>query len=189
MPISLPSDPKAWKTLDSKYLFQKPWLTMRQDRVELPNGSTIDEFYVWEYPAWVNVIPVTASGELVLIRQFRYGIKEVYYELCAGVVDAGEEPLDAAKRELLEETGYGGGEWSHFMQLCANPAIQTNLTHTFIAKGVELKQPQALEKTEEITVHLLPPKEVLNVIQAGEIVQALHAAPLLKFLLQNGHGR
>jgi 8-oxo-dGDP phosphatase len=182
MPKSLPDDPKAWKTLASKYLFQKPWLTMRQDRVELPNGGVIDEFFIWEYPAWVNVIPVTDTGEIVLIRQFRYGVKDVYYELCAGVVDSGEELLVAAKRELLEETGYGGGSWTPFMQLCANPAIQNNITHTFLATGVSAKQAQALETTEEITVHLVSPKDVLKLIDDGEIMQALHAAPLMKYL-------
>jgi 8-oxo-dGTP pyrophosphatase MutT (NUDIX family) len=183
MPRTYPNDPKAWKTLESKYLFRKsPWLTMRQDKVELPSGAVIDEFYVYEYPSWVNVVAVTKEEKLVLIRQFRYAVRKVYFEIPAGVVDEGEQPLAAAQRELLEETGYGGGEWQPWMQLCANPSIQTNLTYTFLALGVEPMQKQNLERTEEIVVHLLSPSEVEAILNDGELIQALHAAPLWKYL-------
>ncbi len=183
MPRIYPNDPKAWKTLESRYIFQKsPWLMLRQDKVELPSGAVIEEFYVSEYPTWVNVIGVTKEGNLVLIRQFRYAIGKVYFEIPAGVVDEGESPLEAAQRELLEETGYGGGEWQPWMQLCANPSIQTNMTHTFLALGVEPLQAQNLEHTEEIVVHLLSPSEVETALQDGDVIQALHAAPLWKYL-------
>lgn len=183
MPRTYPNDPKAWKTLESKYIFQKsPWLVMRQDKVELPSGAVIEEFYVSEYPAWVNVIGITKEGKLVLIRQFRYAIGSVYFEIPAGVVDAGESPLEAARRELLEETGYGGGEWRHWMSLCANPSIQTNVTHTYLALGVERVQEQNLEHTEDIVVHLLSPSEVEAALSEGDVIQALHAAPLWKYL-------
>lgn len=183
MPRIYPNDPKAWKTLESRYIFQKsPWLMLRQDKVELPSGTVIEEFYVSEYPSWVNVIGVTKEGKLVLIRQFRYAIGKVYFEIPAGVVDEGESPLEAAQRELLEETGYGGGEWQPWMQLCANPSIQTNITHTFLALGVEQLQAQNLEHTEEIVVHLLSPSEVETVLKDGDVIQALHAAPLWKYL-------
>lgn len=182
------TDPQAWTTLASKYLFTKPWLTMRQDRVQLPTGGIVEEFFVWEYPAWVNVIAETTGQELVLIRQFRYAVQAVYYELPAGTVDKGESPLDAAQRELLEETGYGGGVWTEWMTLAANPAIQTNLTYTFLATGVEKKGSQQLESTEEIAVHLTKPGEVRRIIFEGEMIQALHAAPLLKYLMSKPTG-
>ncbi len=183
MPISFESDPKPYKVLDSKYLFRRPWLTIREERLELQSGGIIEQFYVFEYPRWVNVIAITKENEVVLIRQYRHAIGEVYYEIPAGVCEDGEDLLEAARRELLEETGYGGGEWTHFMTLCANPAIQNNRTYTFLARGVEKKANQKLELTEEITVHLKSKEEVKNLIYQGEIIQALHAAPLLKFLL------
>ncbi|ACF13092.1 NUDIX hydrolase [Chloroherpeton thalassium ATCC 35110] len=179
-----PNDPKPWKTLSSKYLFNRPWLTMRQDHVVLPTGGEVEEFYVWEYPAWVNVVAITKANEVVLIRQYRYAIGEVYYEIPAGVHDKPEESLlEAAKRELLEETGFGGGTWQPWMELCANPAIQTNITHTFLATDVEPVQAQTLEATEEISVHLLPVNALKKLILDREIIQALHTAPLLKYLL------
>ena len=98
-----------WKTLDSKYLFKKPWLTARVDKVQLPTGAIIDEYYILEYPEWVNTIAINKEGQFVFVRQYRHGIGKTVNELCAGVVEEGEEPMDAAKRELLEETGFGGG--------------------------------------------------------------------------------
>ena len=102
-----------WKTLSQKYLIEKPWLTARVDKVELPTGAIIDEYYVLEYPDWVNTIAITKEGEFVFVRQYRYAIGKTVNELCAGVIEKGEDPMDAAKRELMEETGFGGGKVSH----------------------------------------------------------------------------
>ena len=107
---------------------------MRQDEVMLTNGRIIDDYYVWEFPPWINVIAVTTEHQIVLIRQYRHGIGKVFYELPAGVHDkAGESLLESAKRELLEETGFGGGLWCKWMELSANPALQNNITTTFLA--------------------------------------------------------
>jgi 8-oxo-dGTP pyrophosphatase MutT (NUDIX family) len=179
------NDPSPWRILQSTYLYREPWLTMRRDSVRLPNGRDIDSFYVWEYPPWVNIIAITEQEQqIVLIRQYRHGLGSVHYELPAGVHDHQEETLlEAAQRELLEETGYSGGLWSSWMQLSANPALQNNISHTFLAEGVIRKNMQQLDETEEITVHTLPPKDVLSIIEQGEMLQALHTAPLLKYLL------
>lgn len=180
------NDPKPWKQTRSKYLFKKPWLTLREDCVKLPNGSQIDEFFVWEFPEWVNIVALTPEREVVLIRQYRYGINDVFYEIPAGVHDNPEETrLEAAKRELLEETGYGGGIWREWMQLSANPALQTNITYTFLAENVQPIQPQTLEHTEEITVHKVPLSELETIIFSNQILQALHVAPLLKYLIKH----
>jgi 8-oxo-dGTP pyrophosphatase MutT (NUDIX family) len=177
-------DPKPWETLASQYLFQKPWLTLRQDRVRLPRGSIIEEYFVWEFPPWINVIAQTRDEQLVLIRQFRHGVGRVHYELPAGVCDPSDGSLlDAARRELLEETGFGGRHWQEWMVLSANPALQTNLCHTFLATDVELLQPPSLEATEDLTVHLVPRKEARRIVMEGEMIQALQAAPLLKYFL------
>ena len=99
------------QVLSSEYLFRRPWLTVRRDSLKLPNGKLNPEFYVLEYPSWVNVTAITEDGMFVMIRQYRHGLGQVGIELCAGVVEEGEAPLDAARRELEEETGYTGGEW------------------------------------------------------------------------------
>jgi 8-oxo-dGTP pyrophosphatase MutT (NUDIX family) len=177
-------DPRPWDVLSSSYLSRKPWLTLRQDRVRLPNGTLIEDYNVLEYSDWVNVVVVTKDGMVVLVRQYRHGIRAVHYELPAGVCEATDPgPEETAKRELLEETGYGGGDWSLMSTLSANPGTHSNRTYTYLANVVTLMQDQQLEATEDLRVHLASPAEVHRILTAGEIMQALHAAPLWQFLL------
>lgn len=185
MPDAYPDDPRPWQTLASEYLHRRPWLKLRQDRVRLPSGGTIGAYYVMEFSPWVNIVAVVGDDRLVLVRRYRHGLKQTHFELPGGTCDGHDEPLlDAARRELLEETGYGGGTWRPFQVLSANPALQTNLTHTLLATGVSRLQEPHNEPTEELTVHLLRPQEVRRVVLAGDVVQVLHAAPLLKYLLE-----
>ncbi len=101
----IPDESKKWRTLSSEYLFKRPWLTARRDTVELPDGRVNPEFYVLEYPSWINVIAITEDGKYVMVEQYRHGLARVGIELCAGVVEPGEAPEAAARRELEEETG------------------------------------------------------------------------------------
>lgn len=96
-----------WEVLKNEYLFKRPWLTVRKDSVKIPSGEVNDEFYVLEYPDWVNVIAITDESRFVLEKQYRHGLGKTCYEIPAGVIEEGESPLEAAKRELQEETGYG----------------------------------------------------------------------------------
>ena len=100
-----------WRVLSKEELFRRPWLTVRRDKVELPDGRVHSEYYVLHYPTWVNVIAETDDGRLILERQYRHGLGIMSTEICAGVAEKGEEPLAAAKRELQEETGFGGGDF------------------------------------------------------------------------------
>ena len=172
---------KLWTTLKSEYLFQRPWLTVRRDMVQLPNGNINPEHYVLEYPSWVNVIAITQDGDMVMEVQYRHGLHSVDYEICAGVVEDGEDPLVAAKRELLEETGFGGGTWTKLMEICGNPSVTNNITHCYLAQGVKRLSDQNLEATEDIEVVLMKPAEVLAILQSDCMKQALMAAPLWKF--------
>ena len=170
-----------WETLDKEYLVKRPWLTARRDTVKLPSGVVMDEYYVLEYPDWINVIARTKDGNFVFIRQYRYALGQACFELVAGVVEQGEAPVDAAKRELLEETGYAGGEWQEIMTISANASTMNNLTHCFLAEGVEKVAEQNLEATEDIEVHIMTTEEVRSLMEKGEMKQALMAAPLWKY--------
>ena len=160
-----------WKTLSQKYLIEKPWLTARVDKVELPTGAIIDEYYVLEYPDWVNTIAITKEGEFVFVRQYRYAIGKTVNELCAGVIEKGEDPMVAAKRELMEETGFGGGNWQKWMTISANPSTHTNLTHCYLATDVERMDVQHLDQAEDIEVRLFSREEVMDMLEKGEIWQ------------------
>jgi 8-oxo-dGTP pyrophosphatase MutT (NUDIX family) len=180
-----PDDPGPWKVLTREYLAKRLWYTVRVDRVELPNGTVIPEYWINEYPPWVNVVALTDKDEVVLIRQYRHGLEKVHYELPAGTTDPEDKSLEeAARRELHEETGYGGGRWSLLTTLSANPALQNNLTYTYLAEGVTRLGAAAPEESEEITVHLTPLAKVEALIENDGFVQALHTAPLLKLLLR-----
>lgn len=174
-----------WKILDSKYIIKRPWLTARVDKVELPNGVVNPEYYVLEYPTWVNVIAITAEGKFVMVEQYRHGLADVFTELVAGVAEKGETPLHAAQRELLEETGYGNGNWKLFTVLSANPGTMTNLSYTFLATDVEKIAGQHLDETEDVAVKLLSEADIKEMLANDEIKQSLMAAPLWKYVAIN----
>ena len=186
--MNLKSDNKSlhWQVLESEYLHQEPWLTVRKEQLQLPNGNIAPEYYVLEYANWVNTIAITREKKFVLVKQYRHGIRQVCYELCAGVCENSDRsPLESAKRELMEETGYGKGKWSEFICVSPNASANTNLSYCFIAEDVERINDQALEDSEDLTVHLFSLDEVKELLMNGEIIQATMAAPLWKYMAVN----
>lgn len=177
---------RPWRVLKSENILNiGPWLNVRQELVELPSGKQIPTWFVLDYPNWINVIAETKDHQLVMIDQYRHGLGVTKYEIVAGVIDQGETPLQAAQRELLEETGFGGGEWQEYMTLSPNTSCQSNLSYTFLARGVERLRAQEQEETEDINVHVMNREDVYTLLQQGEILQALHAAPLWKYFVEN----
>ena len=173
---------KEWKVLESEYLVRRPWLTARRDRLELPDGRIIPEYYVLEYPDWVNVIAITKDGQFVMERQYRHAARKISLELPCGVMEEGETPLEAAQRELLEETGFGGGQWKKLMELSPNPSAMSNTTHCYLAIGVEKIAEQHLDETEELSVLFMTKEEVKRMLNENQICQALMVAPLYKYI-------
>lgn len=172
---------RRWEVISSQYVSERPWLTVRREHVRLANGCEVPEFYVLEYPDWVNVLALTDDGRMVMIRQYRHGVQRTSYELCAGQIDAGEDPLTAARRELREETGFGGGEWELLCSIAPNPSTQTNFTHCYLARGVVRMGDQMLDGGEDISVHLLEQEKVMEMIRKNEIIQALMLVPLWQY--------
>lgn len=177
---------RKWKVLDSQKLLSKgTWMNLRQERVQLPSGAIVPEWFVLEFPDWINVIAITKEGNFVMEDQYRHALGETHYELVAGVIDPGESPLEAAQRELSEETGFGGGKWELFMTVSPNPTNHTNLSYTFLATGVEKLKEQHQEPTEDIHIDIFTPSEVKELLESGQIIQALHLAPLWKYIALN----
>lgn len=174
----------------------EPWVTTKES-VEyttkifkvLSRGMKIEsvdhhaEFAILEAPDWINVIALTPENEIVLVEQYRYGIEKPTLELPGGVCDPGESPLESSKRELVEETGYSSGEWIDLGKVSSNPAMLTNYTHTYLARGCEKTSEQQLDGNERINVHIMPIVDFLDLVGKGEITHSLVVAAVAKFLL------
>ena len=167
-----------WKKLDSKYIIQRPWATLRVDKLEMPNGNIKDEYYVLEYPTWVNMVALTEDNQVIFVRQYRHGAGQVMVELPAGVVEENEEPEIAARRELLEETGYAFNDITYICELFANPATSGNLTYTYLLTGGKKVQEQQLDPSEDIEVVLMDLEDAKNFLFENKIGQALHTSAL-----------
>ncbi len=176
---------RKWTILESEYLIKRPWLTARKDHVLLPTGVENKEYYILEYPDWVNVIAITKDGRFLMERQYRHGIQLTCYEICAGVCEANETPLESIKRELHEETGYGGGNWTFWMSISANTSTTSNICHCFLATEVEPVGDRHPEATEDISIELLTLGEVRTLLLTDQIKQSLMAAPLWKYFAVN----
>ena len=168
--------PRRWTTLATETLVDRWWMRLRVDRVRIPGGPTLDEYHVAEYPDWACVLALTDGGDAVLIEQYRYGIDRVLLELPAGAIDPGEEPLAAARRELLEETGYQAREWRHLGRLAVEPGRHTNYGHLFVALGCRRVADPQLDPAEDLRQRLVPASELAGRVEAGEIAHGIHAA-------------
>jgi 8-oxo-dGTP pyrophosphatase MutT (NUDIX family) len=177
-------EPPLWEVVASEEIQNCAVFRVRRDHARSPRTGRIHPFYGIEADAWVNVVPVTSSGEVVLVRQYRHGTREVTLEIPGGIVDPGETPLQAAERELLEETGYGGGRLAPLGSVNPNPALFANRVHTFVAHGVEPRQPVRQSGTEETSVVLLPGDAVRGAIESGRIDHALVVVALCRWFLE-----
>ena len=175
---------RPWRVLQSERLSNRPWFSVRRERVELPTGAIIPDCYIFEFPNWVNVIAITKDDKFVLISQYRHALGRTNYELSAGCCEDGETPEQSARRELMEETGYGGGKWQQFMVTSPNPTNHNNLVYTFLATDVEQITDQHTEESEDIRVELMTREEVEELLHNDEIIQCLHAAPLWRYMAQ-----
>lgn len=169
---------EKWKVLSSDYIIQRPWATLRIDNLEMPNGNIKEEYYVLEYPTWVNMVGITEDQEILFVRQYRHGANEIMVELPAGVVEPGEDPELAARRELLEETGYAFDNIEYICELFANPATSGNLTYTYLLQGGKKVQEQELDASEDIEVVLMSIDEAKQFLFDNKIGQALHSSAL-----------
>ncbi len=175
-----------WEQISSKYLVRENWATLRVDTCRMPDGTVIPDYYVLEYPDWVNVIALTEDNQVVLVRQYRHAAGEEVLEIPGGVIEKDETPEDAARRELLEETGYEFAKIEYLSQLYANPATATNKTHCFLATGGKKTSEQSLDRGEEIIIELVSLEELKQLVLDNKFGQALHTSGIFYALIKLG---
>jgi 8-oxo-dGTP pyrophosphatase MutT (NUDIX family) len=170
---------EAWKRLRSERLLETPYFALRSDRLRLPGGAVKDPYYVVERPDAAIIFPLTGEGEVVLVRQYRPPLERMELGLPAGLVEEGEKPEDAARRELLEETGYSGDQWEPLGSLASSPSLKDNWAYLFLARGVEESAPPDPDEHELVEVVRVPVGDLTGRIRSGEIVSSSGVAAIM----------
>jgi len=176
----------TWKICHSEYIHKGPWATLRSDKCEMPDGRIVDEYYVLEYPNWVNAVAITEDNKVLMVRQYRHAAAIVSLEIPGGVIDGDEKPEAAMRRELLEETGYEFNDIDPLCTIYANPSTANNHTYCYLAKGGKKVQEQSLDEHEELIVEEYTIAEVKQLLADNKIAQALHCTSLFYALMKLG---
>ncbi|MBW2038162.1 MAG: NUDIX hydrolase [Deltaproteobacteria bacterium] len=172
---------KDWPLIKSVKESDYSLFSVRIDTVLSPRTGKTHDFYVIETLDWVTVIPLTPSLEVVMVRQFRHGIKGVTLETPGGLVDQGDDPLESARRELMEETGYKAREVELLGELSPQPALFNNRFFVYLGRDVEKVAPPCQDEGEDLEVVLVPLQEIKGMIRRGEIGHALVLAAFQLF--------
>ncbi|MBP9021387.1 MAG: NUDIX hydrolase [Syntrophobacterales bacterium] len=176
--------PKPWELVSSAIDRSYRVFGLRTDKARSPRTGEVHEFFVLEAPSWVNVIPLTADDRVVLVRQYRHGIRAETLEIPGGLVEKGDTPEEAARRELREETGHEGTELTFLGAVHPNPAIQNNLCYTYLAEGVRPVGDLRQDDGEDIEVVFHSLSEIPTLIRKKEITHALVIAAFYHYFAQ-----
>ena len=175
-----------WKTLSSEYVHKGPWATLRIDKCEMPNGHIVDDYYVLEYGTWVNGVAITEDNKVLMVEQYRQAAKIISLEIPGGVVDPGENPQQALRRELLEETGYQFDDFELLCTVYPNPSTGDNQVYSYLARGGKKVQGQQLDDAEDIIVKEYTIDEIKTLLASNKIAQAMHCAGLFYAFMKLG---
>ena len=177
-----------WEEISTEHIVQDEWIDFRRSAYRFPDGSVFEPFYSYSRRDYVVIVASDTDGKYLCVRQFRHGIKKVTTEFPAGGIErtdgkeygvggsasASEDALEAAKRELLEETGYMSDEWEHLLTVPSNATIADNYAHIFVAKNCRKSGEQNLDETEFLNVCKYSADEIEGMIQTGDFPQAVH---------------
>ena len=178
----------AWEEISTEHIVQDQWIDFRRSAYRFPDGSVFEPFYSYSRRDYVVIVASDTDGKYLCVRQFRHGIKQVTTEFPAGGIErtdgreygsrggslASEDALEAAKRELLEETGYASDDWTHLLTVPSNATISDNYAHIYMAKNCRKAGEQNLDETEFLNVKKYSSTEIEEMINKGQFQQAVH---------------
>lgn len=177
----------VWEELSTEHIVKDEWIDFRRSAFRFPDGRIFEPYYTYSRRNYVIIVPSDEEGNFLLVRQFRQGIRKVTIEFPAGGIErkdgkeyGGEDDLNtedalaAAKRELLEETGYTSDEFTHLLTIPANATIADNYAHLYMAKNCRKVAGQSLDEMEFLNVEKYTAEEIEDMISKGEFLQAMH---------------
>jgi ADP-ribose pyrophosphatase len=159
----------GWRLRGSQYIVDSPYMRLRVDEVELPDGTIVPNYYVRESRGFVAVVALTGDDHVVLVRQYRYGSDSIHLELPAGMLLDDEDPRQCALRELAEETGYDVERCDLVAEFYPEPVRSTASAYVYIAAGARKVRPPRLDPTEHLEVELAPVSEFRAMLADGRI--------------------
>ncbi len=175
---------RSWKRVKTGEATDYTIFKIRRDIVVDPRNGNEHERALMEAPDWVNVVPITRDGELLLIRQFRFGVWSPTLEVPGGIIDPGEDAESAAARELEEETGFRPERMVRLGMVHPNPAFQNNRCHLFVAEGCVQVHSGDPDAGEDIELEKVPMARVAELVRRGEITHALVVCALSLYALE-----
>jgi 8-oxo-dGTP pyrophosphatase MutT (NUDIX family) len=172
---------RAWTVNGSSTIIKDSWIDLRADDCTTPAGVNVSPYYILRYPDWAHSVCLDDADRICVVSQYRHGAARVMMELPGGVVEAGEDPLAAAQRELLEETGIRAHQWRACGNFSPNPATHTNRFHVFACRVGSIEAPRP-DPSEDIRHRFLRRDELKRAIDSGEFGQLLHIGALCRAL-------
>ena len=181
-----------WEEISCEHLVHDEWIDFRKSAYRFPDGSSFGPYYSYSRRDYVVIVATDEDGKYICVRQFRYGIKRVTTEFCAGGIERCdgkeygsrldkenvEDAIEAAKRELMEETGYESDDWKFLLSVPSNATMADNYANIFVAKNCRKVAGQNLDDTEFLNVHLYSREEIEAMIESGEFPQIAHILAL-----------
>jgi ADP-ribose pyrophosphatase len=176
-----------WEEISTEHLVQDEWIDFRKSSFRFPDGNVFEPYYTYSRRDYVVIVASDEDGKFICVKQFRQGIREVTTEFVAGGIEredgkqygsrenaSSEDALEAAKRELSEESGYVSDEWSHLITIPSNATIADNYAYIYVAKNCRKVSGQSLDEMEFLNVELYSAEEIEKMIAEGNFKQAMH---------------
>ena len=176
-----------WEEVSTEHIVQDEWIDFRRSSFRFPDGNVFEPYYTYSRRDYVVIVASDEDGKFICVKQFRQGIREVTTEFVAGGIEredgkqygsrenaSSEDALEAAKRELSEESGYVSDEWSHLITIPSNATIADNYAYIYVAKNCRKVSGQSLDEMEFLNVELYSAEEIEKLIAEGNFKQAMH---------------